>query len=298
MRLHRLELTALGPFAGSHVVDLDGLGTDGLFLLHGETGAGKSSVLDAIAYALFGVVPGVRHKAHRLRCDRADPWTATSVRLELTVAGHRVRVRRTHDWLRPKRRGTGSTREPATALLEERRKDVWVGLSTRIDEVSHQLLDWIGMSAEQFFQVVLLPQGEFAQFLLAESKDRERLLERLFGTERFSDVQRWLTDRQVDCKLRAEAGEATMRAYVNRLGQELGLPVVDEATFRGADETWRAAQVAGTGVRAAVSLQAAAEADQARVEARAAGAAAANAARSRSTAASRSCRRRRSTSSS
>lgn len=268
MRLHRLELTALGPFPGTHVVDLDGLGRDGLFLLHGETGAGKSSVLDAIAYALFGVVPGIRNKAHRLRCDRADPGTATAVRLELTLAGRRVRVRRTLDWERPKRRGAGITREPATALLEDSRDGVWVGLSTRIDEVSHQLLDWIGMSAEQFFQVVLLPQGEFAQFLLAESKDRERLLERLFGTERFSNVQRWLADKQADGRIAAEACESEMRAYLHRMCQELGVSREDEPALAAADARWRDERAA-VAQRAALDAETAlAAADAERVAAR------------------------------
>jgi len=268
MRLHRLELTALGPFPGTQCVDLDGLGADGLFLLHGETGAGKTSVLDAISYALFNSVPGFRQKAGRLRCDQADPELPTSASLELTVAGRRVRVRRTMEWQRPKRRGTGTTRQPATALLEEWRDRRWACLSTRIDEVSHQLLDWIGMSAEQFFQVVLLPQGDFAAFLLAETKDREALLERLFGTQRFADVQRWLAGRQADCRVQVELYEATMRSYLNRLCQELALPVGDEPSLADADEVWRGAQVTATQRAAAAAEAAMQEAADALVVAR------------------------------
>jgi len=245
VRLHRLELTAFGPFAGTQTVDLDRLGADGLFLLHGETGAGKTSVLDAVAYALFNRVPGSRQQAGRLRCDQADPGVATSVRLELTLAGRRLRVRRSLEWQRPKRRGVGTTRQQATALLEECRDGVWVGLSTRIDEVSHQLLDWIGMSADQFFQVVLLPQGEFARFLRAESLEREALLERLFGTQRFADVQDWLAQRRRDCAIRVEATESAMRSWLNRLCQELGLADGTEPPLHRADETWRTEQRIG-----------------------------------------------------
>ncbi len=246
MRLHRLEVSALGPFASTQTVDLDRLGADGLFLLHGETGAGKTSVLDAIAYALFNVVPGVRQRAGRLRCDQAPADLATSVRLELTLAGRRVRILRTAEWQRPKVRGDGTTKQPATALLEEWRDQEWVGLSIRIDEISHQLLDWIGMSAEQFFQVVLLPQGEFARFLMAESKDREQLLEKLFGTQRFADVQDWLAGRRAECNVRVEAIESVQRRHLARMCQEVALPDGTEPDLAQADATWRADQVGVT----------------------------------------------------
>ncbi|MDQ1656548.1 MAG: repair protein SbcC/Rad50, partial [Cryptosporangiaceae bacterium] len=83
MRLHRLELAAFGPYADTVTVDFDALGADGLFLLYGDTGAGKTTVLDGIAYALFGRVPGARQQANRLRCDHADPSTAARISLEL-----------------------------------------------------------------------------------------------------------------------------------------------------------------------------------------------------------------------
>lgn len=246
MRLHRLEVTALGPFAVTQTVDLDRLGADGLFLLHGETGAGKTSVLDAIAYALFGRVPGSRQQAGRLRCDQAGPDVAPSVRLELSLAGRRLRVLRSPEWQRPKRRGVGTTRQPATALLEEFRDRNWMGLSTRIDEVSQQLLDWIGMSAEQFFQVVLLPQGDFARFLRAESSEREALLERLFGTQRFTDVQDWLADRRGNAKLALEKAEGEMHIWLQRLCQELGVERSEVPSAAASTANWRAEQIRGT----------------------------------------------------
>ena len=257
MRLHRLEVTALGPFAGTECVDLDRLGADGLFLLHGETGAGKTSVLDAIAYALFGRVPGSRQQAGRLRCDQAGPDVAPSVCLELTLAGRRLRVRRSPEWQRPKRRGEGWTRQPASAVLEERRGDTWVGLSTRIDEVSQQLLDWIGMSAEQFFQVVLLPQGDFARFLRADSLEREALLERLFGTQRFTDVQDWLADRRGNAKIVLEKAEGELYVWLHRFCQELGIEHSEVPSAAEATADWRAEQVRRSGEAAAVAEAAA-----------------------------------------
>ncbi len=223
MRLHTLELAAFGPYPDATTIDFDALGADGLFLLYGETGAGKTTVLDAVAYALFGRVPGARQQAGRLRCDHADPATPPRVRLELTLAGRRFRVTRSPEWQRPKLRGEGTTREQAKAVLEESRDGAWHGVSTRIDEVSHQLQEWLGMSAEQFFQVALLPQGEFARFLRAESGEREELLERLFGTRRFSEVESWLAQRRRDAKNEVAAVEEQLRAIVARLCQAAGV---------------------------------------------------------------------------
>src|SRR5699024_5031567 len=117
MRLHRLELSAFGPFADAVQVDLDALGTDGLFLLHGEPGAGYTTLLDAVAFALYGKVPGARGEVKRLRCDRADPRTPTRVRLELTIAGRRMEITRNPEYPRPKTRGAGTTTQKASVTL-------------------------------------------------------------------------------------------------------------------------------------------------------------------------------------
>ncbi|WP_028661584.1 AAA family ATPase, partial [Saccharomonospora saliphila] len=118
MRLHRLEVRAFGPYPGREVVDFDELGADGLFLLYGDTGAGKTTLLDAVAFALFGVVPGARGTGkQRLRCDLAAAEETTEVALELTVQGHRLRVVRSPEYQRPKRRGEGLTTQQAKASL-------------------------------------------------------------------------------------------------------------------------------------------------------------------------------------
>ena len=163
--------------------------------------------------------------------------------LELTLAGRRLRVRRSPEWQRPKRRGVGWTRQPASAVLEERQGDTWVGLSTRIDEVSQLLLDWIGMNHDQFFQVVLLPQGEFARFLRADSLEREALLERLFGTQRFTGVQDWLADRRGNAKLALEKAESELHIWLHRLCQELGIERSEVPSAVEATATWRAERV-------------------------------------------------------
>src|ERR1700712_5647344 len=116
MRPHRLELTAFGPFAGEVSVDFDRLGQGGLFLMHGETGAGKTTVLDGLSFALYGRVPGVRG-VNRLRSDHASPATRTEVRLDVSIGGRRFLITRTPAQERPKQRGSGFTADPASVSL-------------------------------------------------------------------------------------------------------------------------------------------------------------------------------------
>jgi DNA repair protein SbcC/Rad50 len=194
MRPHRLEITAFGAFAQTASVNFDEL--EGLFLLHGQTGAGKTTLLDAIAFALYGRVPGERGKTRRLRSDHAAPDTPTEIRLEATIGGRRLRITRSPEQDRPKKRGDGFTREQASVLLEERSGDGWEAKSTRVGEADAEIADLMGMSAEQFFQVVLLPQGQFAQFLQADAETRAKLLQKLFGTDRFRAVEDYLAERR------------------------------------------------------------------------------------------------------
>jgi len=221
-----LELTAFGPFAGTAAVDFDELGGDGLFLLHGQTGAGKTTVLDAIAFALYGRVPGARGESKRLHSDHADPQTPPRVVLEATLGGRRLRLSRTPEFQRPKKRGTGWITEQAAATLE------WLDGRgqhlSRIPDIGDEVIRLLGMSAEQFFQVVLLPQGDFARFLRSDNEDREKLLEKLFDTERFGTAEQWLAQRRRD----GAAELDTARQSIDRLIAQVGV-----AAGAGATET-------------------------------------------------------------
>lgn len=266
MRLHRLELTAFGPYPSTEVIDFDRLGADGLFLLHGDTGAGKTTLLDAVAFALFGGVPGMRDQAKRLRCDYADPAVATEVRLELTVRGHRLRLVRGPEYERAKKRGDGTTRQQARASL------TWVGDAptghapdgvTRLDEVGRTVERLLGMSKEQFFQVVLLPQGEFARFLCADTEHRERLLEKLFGTQHFALVEGWFRERRTERGRAVEAARASCASLVARVAQ-----VVGEEPPESAGQEWLTELVERTeaAASAAVTEELAAAGDRDRAE--------------------------------
>nr|WP_218859811.1 SMC family ATPase [Petropleomorpha daqingensis] len=204
--MHALSLTAFGPFPGTVALDLDDVARDGLFLLWGPTGAGKTTLLDAVVFALYGTVPGVRGHDKRLRSDHADAATRTEVTCELTLAGERIRVIRRPEQARPKKRGTGLTVEPARLTVQRWHGQTWEPVSTRIDEGSEYLATRLGLSAEQFCQVVLLPQGDFARFLRAEPEDRARLLATLFDVGRFARAEDWLAAerRAADEALRGE----------------------------------------------------------------------------------------------
>src|SRR3954447_23722534 len=134
MRLHRLTLTAFGPFAATEKVDFDALAAGGLFLFTGATGAGKTSILDAVCFALYRQVPGSRGGSRTLRSDHAAASVAPRVVLEVTLRGRRLRLTRSPQWDRPKRRGTGTILEPSKVVLEECSAGGWATLSTRLDE--------------------------------------------------------------------------------------------------------------------------------------------------------------------
>lgn len=226
MRLHRLDITAFGPFGGTQRVDFDELSAAGLFLLHGPTGAGKTSVLDAVCYALYGAVPGARQSGQGLglRSDHAAPATRTEVRLELTVAGRRLEVTRQPPWARPKKRGTGTTTEKAQSWLRayDSAAGAWTDLSRSHQEIGEEITQLLGMSREQFCQVVLLPQGDFARFLRADAEARGKLLGRLFDTHRFAEVEKRLAERRRATEAEVRSGDAALLADAHRMHQEAG----------------------------------------------------------------------------
>ena len=200
MRLHRLSLTAFGPFPGTAEVDLDEVGRDGLFLLWGPTGAGKTTLLDAVVFALYGTVPGARGEEKRLRSDHADAATRTEVSCELSLAGERLRVTRRPEQQRPKKRGEGWTTEQAKLTVQRLTDGGWEPVSTRIDEGSEHLRIRLGLDVHQFCQVVLLPQGDFARFLRAEPEHRADLLRTLFDVDRFAPAEEWLAGERATAR--------------------------------------------------------------------------------------------------
>ncbi|EFL21138.1 putative nuclease sbcCD subunit C [Streptomyces himastatinicus ATCC 53653] len=225
MRLHRLTVTAFGPFGATQHVDFDELSAAGLFLLHGPTGAGKTSVLDAVCYGLYGQVPGARQGSGlSLRSDHADPLTPTEVVLELTVGERRLEITRRPEQPRPKKRGTGVTKEKAQSLLRVYDSDsrTWKALSRSHQEIGAEIEQLLGMSRDQFCQVVLLPQGDFARFLRADEPARAKLLGKLFDTSRFAAVEERLAELRRAAEKRVIGGDERLLALAHRMAQAAG----------------------------------------------------------------------------
>jgi exonuclease SbcC len=213
VRIHHLRISGFGPFAGTEDIDFDRLSAHGLFLLNGPTGAGKTSVLDAICFALYGSVPGARQDGKRLRSDHAEPGQEPAVTCEFSAQRRRFEVTRSPAWDKPSARGkNGFTVQQAKTLLRERVGGAWVEKSARNDEAGAEIMGLLGMDREQFTRVVMLPQGDFAAFLRSKAADRLDLLQKLFGTQRFEAVEQELS-RQA----------AVAREDVAALSGQLGL---------------------------------------------------------------------------
>ena len=226
MRLHRLRLRAFGPFAGEQSIDFEPLGAGGLFLLDGPTGAGKSTVLDAITFALYG--PGEGGGWGRLHSHFAAVGVEPEVSLEFSLRGVRQRVTRSPEYPRPKRRGEGTTLERAQVHLERLEAGRWVSRSARKDEVGEMLADDLGLTRDQFTQVVLLPQGEFARFLRANDDERRSLLTKLFGTQLYDRITEELDRRRHEVSGDLDNAGERLRRRVSGAGAAAGLPPAEQ----------------------------------------------------------------------
>lgn len=286
MRLHHLEIVGFGPFADPVSIDFDALSDAGLFLLSGPTGAGKSSVLDAVCFALYGDVPGDRAIAKRLRSDHAAPDVVPRVVLEVTLSGRRFRIDRSPAWVRPKKRGTGTTSEQARVVISEHRpgtgddaddrdQDAWQPLSTRLDETGHLVTRLVGMTLSQFCQVAMLPQGRFQAFLRARSEERHALLQQVFQTGRFDRTERWLRDRRVELRRTSEEHRTAVADLVSRISEVGGdVPPDDwptDPSLLGPWLTGLTGSAVAASVEQALVVEAAAAAEVAAAEASAAG---------------------------
>lgn len=233
MKLHRLDLTGFGPFRELQSVDFEAFERDGIFLISGRTGAGKSSILDGVCFALYGSVPRYDSGEKRLRSDYCEPDEPTEVRLEFTVGERRWRVTRAPEYQRPARRGGGLTTEPTRAELEELVDGAWVGRAARPRDVGLLLDEVLGLNAQQFQQVILLAQNKFSRFLLASGTERQSLLRALFGTRRYEEYARELGERSKAAQREVDALGERARTLLEQAERLLPALASGDATADG-----------------------------------------------------------------
>lgn len=204
MRPIRLEMSAFGPYAGVETVDFTLLGENGLFLIAGDTGAGKTTLFDAISFALYGVASGgaKRRSGKSFRSDFADPMADTWVSFTFLSGGKRYTARRSPEYVKPGRK------TPCAAEAELRCEDgrTW----TKIETVNAAVEDLLGLSAGQFAQVAMIAQGDFLSILRADSKTRASIFRRIFDTQLYEDITSILRDRRAQA---AAANDAAQTAY-------------------------------------------------------------------------------------
>lgn len=268
MKPLRLVLQAFGPFAGREEIDFTLLPPGALFLISGPTGAGKTALLDGITCALYGDTSGGERSAREMRSHHADASLQTEIEFDFALGAQRYRVHRIPEQERAAQRATRSgetvVKVAAKATLYrlegEAGAETWVPLSTRTTEVSRQVAELLGFEAEQFRQVVLLPQGQFRKLLAAGSGEREKILETLFGTVAYKRVQDALKSEAAALSKRAEDARLRRQTVLEQAGAEsaavlearhaavevaLAGLLAAEALARAADTAARAALQAG-----------------------------------------------------
>ncbi|MCS5522764.1 SMC family ATPase [Curtobacterium flaccumfaciens pv. oortii] len=274
MYLHRLELRAIGPYPDLVTIDFAALAASGVFLLEGPTGSGKSTIIDAVVFALYGGLAGSDASSDRLHSQHADPAVEPFVELVFETGAGVFRVRRTPQYDRPKQRGAGTVKQQASVQLFRLAAPTDVAgepLSSRIPEVGVEIARIVGLDRAQFLQTVVLPQGEFARFLRSPGEDRRKLLQSLFGTQVYDRTADELAARRRAVQAEVEGADGRVRDALARFAQAADLAEADESVVPGTVASLRATADAAEAARAAAAAAATAAIDHERsVTARAA----------------------------
>ena len=191
MKPKKLVISAFGPYADLMELDFERLGGGGLYLITGDTGAGKTTIFDAITFALYGEASGEVRKGEMFRSKYAKPEVRTFVELTFTYQGKDYTVKRNPEYLRPKDRGQGMTMEKANAelIFPDERQPV-----TKISEVTKAVTELLGLDQRQFRQIAMIAQGDFQKLLLAGTADRSEIFRKMFHTEIYQELQNRLRE--------------------------------------------------------------------------------------------------------
>lgn len=206
MKPLKLTLQAFGPFAGRETIEFELWGTNPLFLINGPTGAGKSSILDAICFALYGETTGAEREPAQMRCDFADAVLLTEAVLDFKLGEKNYRIRRIPTQERPKSRGDGTTTQQAEAQLWhlDGSADGTLVIPKSVTDATEAIQNLIGLNVEQFRQVMVLPQGKFRELLMADSKEREKIFGQLFQTHLYKRMEEHLKAEAADIRQKVE----------------------------------------------------------------------------------------------
>ncbi|MGB0865339.1 MAG: AAA family ATPase [Granulosicoccaceae bacterium] len=217
-----LKLRAFGPFPAEETIDFTRFGEYPLFLIQGDTGAGKTSILDAMCFALYGETTGAERQAQQMRCDMADPQLLTEVELVFALRGDTYRIRRVPQQNRPAKRGDGMTSQSPEAQLwhTPAGEKEYLKVAKKVGEATDAVRELTGLEAEQFRQVMVLPQGQFRQLLLAESKDREKIFGKLFQTQIYTRLEEKLKLQARDLERERQGGSQRQAAVLSSVDSE------------------------------------------------------------------------------
>ncbi len=210
MRPIKLVMSAFGPYASRTELDLEKLGTSGLYLITGDTGAGKTTIFDAITFALYGEASGENREAGMFRSKYADVTTSTEVELTFTYAGKQYYVKRNPEYDRPKSRGEGFTTEKANAefICPDGR------VVTKQKDVNRAIVDIVGIDRNQFTQIAMIAQGDFLKLLLAPTEDRKKIFQKIFRTQLFQTLQEKLKTESSKLRIEHETSLAGVKQYI------------------------------------------------------------------------------------
>lgn len=244
MRPLTLTLTAFGAYAGSQTVDFEAAGAGGLFLITGDTGAGKTTLFDGVCYALFGKLTGRVRSEKMIRSDYADDTLETSAQLVFLHRGERWRITRRPAQTRRKKRGEGTTEVPATALLERLEGENPVPVAEGKESVDAAVEELLGIQVDQFRQIAMIAQNQFAELLNKSGRDRSAILRQVFATERCQQLQQRLKELASASRAETEKQVDSLRQYL----AGLRLPEEEEATeltqlLADAGCVWRSGRV-------------------------------------------------------
>ena len=213
MRPLKLTISAFGPYAGKMELDFENLGSSGLYLITGDTGAGKTTIFDAISFALFGEASGGNREPGMLRSKYADDKTPTEVELTFLYAGKEYTVTRNPEYMRPKGRGEGMTKQAADARLVYPDGHV----VTKLKDVNIAIKEILGLDRDQFGQVAMIAQGDFLKLLLADTRERQKIFRNIFHTNLYVELQERLSKQANAVKYQWEDVRKSIRQYVEAI---------------------------------------------------------------------------------